>query len=77
MNFNQHGGRRSITHTPQKTKLINDNSRVSLIGQDSGISLINQLFANHFKKSVKIKELSQQELIELKKSVESGCKGGE
>lgn len=75
MNFNQHGGRRSITHTQHKTKLINDNSRVSLIGQDHGISFINQIFADHFK-SVRIKELSQQELIELKKSVESGCIGG-
>ncbi len=75
MNFNQHGGRRSITHTSHKTKLINDNSRVSLIGQDHGISFINQLFADHFK-SVKMVELSQAELTELKKSVENGCIGG-
>ena len=75
MNFNKHGGRRSITHTQHKTKLINDNSRVSLIGQDHGISFINQLFADHFK-SVKIKELTQSELIQLKKSVETGCLGG-
>ena len=75
MNFEQHGGRRSITHAKHKTKLINNNSRVSLVGQDHGISFINQLFADHFK-SVKIKELSQAELTELKKSVETGCKGG-
>lgn len=75
MNFEKHGGRGSIAHTSQKTKLINDNSRVSLIGQDHGISFINQLFANHFN-DVKIKELTQLELIQLKKSVENGCKGG-
>tara|TARA_Y100001970_G_C14204001_1_gene842811 strand:+ start:1380 stop:1586 length:207 start_codon:yes stop_codon:yes gene_type:complete len=67
MNFNrQRGGRGSITHQQQKNKLQNHNS---------GIGLINQLFADHFK-SVKIKELSQAELTELKKSVETGCIGG-
>jgi len=66
MNFNQHGGRRSITHTQHKNKL-NYN--------DSGVALINQLFANHFN-DVKMVELTQSELTELKKSVETGCIGG-
>jgi len=66
MNFKKHGGRRTITHTKHKNKL-NYN--------DSGVALINQLFANHFN-DVKIKELSQAELTELKKSVETGCLGG-
>lgn len=42
---------------------------------DSGFNLINQLFEDYYK-SVRINKLSQSELTELKKSVESGCIGG-
>lgn len=50
--------------------------KTNFIYNDSGVALINQLFADHFK-SVRINKLSQSELTKLKKSVETGNKGGE